>query len=213
MSNEDDPSSSRAGASKTFTNISLLNTQGGIRGTKKTPRGVYLAKDQTPAPESTLWLQHIENKLHYRFQNPDLLEEALETPGSGVVCVGQGCRLCEDGNKGLARIGEGAMRMVMEDVCYLARYHPRVFSLFPFLPFFRFLSQSELLTQWTRGYRTNYQKPNCPFESRHSRKGHRNRKVHTTESASEGESSEESHQEDAGELEWREQKESCCTGD
>ena len=52
-------------------------------------------------------------------QNPDLLEEALESPGSGVNCVGKSHRHFSDGNRGLANVGEMVMKLVLTDQCYL----------------------------------------------------------------------------------------------
>lgn len=49
----------------------------------------------------------------------DLLEEALESPGSGVTCVGKSHRHFLDGNAGLARVGEATMRLALRDQCYL----------------------------------------------------------------------------------------------
>lgn len=96
---------------------------GGLRSTFKTPRGIYKKKGEEPTPESMHWLPHIERILQYRFRNPDLLEEALESSGSGFVCVGGSNRVCVDGNKGLCRVGESVMRVVGEDGCYLFKTH------------------------------------------------------------------------------------------
>jgi hypothetical protein len=48
-----------------------------------------------------------------------LLEEALESQGSGKVVVGKSHRLCLDGNTGLGLVGEAVMKLVLKDQCYL----------------------------------------------------------------------------------------------
>lgn len=57
--------------------------------------------------------------IQYQFRNPDLLEEALESQNSGVVVVGKSHRLCLDGNRHLAFVGEAVMKLVLKDQCYL----------------------------------------------------------------------------------------------
>jgi hypothetical protein len=57
--------------------------------------------------------------IQYKFKNPDLLEEALESQGSGKVVVGKSHRLCLDGNTGLGLVGEAVMKLVLKDQCYL----------------------------------------------------------------------------------------------
>jgi len=57
--------------------------------------------------------------LQYQFTNTDLLEEALESPGSGVSCVGDSHRHFTDGNRGLANAGEAVMKLVLKDQAYL----------------------------------------------------------------------------------------------
>jgi len=66
--------------------------------------------------------------LQYQFTNPDLLEEALESPGSGVSCVGDSHRHFTDGNKGLATVGEAVMKLVLKDQCYLFKIPEGKFS-------------------------------------------------------------------------------------
>src|SRR5688572_2201479 len=110
MADQEDLDSPQQIPIRTFSappNPLLTASTGGLRQTLKAPRGIYFGKGETPAPESNRWLAHIESALCYRFSNPDLLEEALETPGSGVVSVGATCRMCADGNFALARVGEG----------------------------------------------------------------------------------------------------------
>ena len=57
--------------------------------------------------------------LGHVFRNVDLLEEALESPGSGVTVVGKTQRHFLDGNRGLAKVGEAVMTLVLRDQCYL----------------------------------------------------------------------------------------------
>jgi len=79
-------------------------------------RGVY-----TPAgPLSDHWFSIIATTIQYEFKNPDLLEEALESPGSGVGVVGLSCRTVgPDGNKPLANLGEAAMLAELRAEGYL----------------------------------------------------------------------------------------------
>ena len=65
------------------------------------------------------WREAIEAITQYTFQNADLLEEALESPGSGVTCVGTSHRHFNDGNRGLAHVGHAVMKLVLRDQCYL----------------------------------------------------------------------------------------------
>jgi len=65
------------------------------------------------------WLLAVQVILQYEFKNPDLLEEALESPGSGANCVGKSHRHFSNGNKGLANVGEMVMKLVLTDQCYL----------------------------------------------------------------------------------------------
>ncbi|THV54411.1 hypothetical protein BGAL_0027g00220 [Botrytis galanthina] len=65
------------------------------------------------------WLPILQSFLSYTFTNPDILEEALETPKNGVTCVGKSMRICLDGNEGLAKLGEMAIRLVMMEQFYL----------------------------------------------------------------------------------------------
>ncbi|KAM0149418.1 hypothetical protein ACHAPG_009433 [Botrytis cinerea] len=79
------------------------------------PRGV---SHFNPATNKN-WLQILQSFLSYTFNNPDILEEALETPKNGVTCVGKSMRICLDGNEGLAKLGETAIRLVMREQFYL----------------------------------------------------------------------------------------------
>jgi hypothetical protein len=84
------------------------------------PRGVL----HQPLPETALrWREAVEQILGYVFNDPDLLEEALEAPGSGVMYVGGGAGrtprfLDKEGNRGMAMVGEKAMELVLMEVCY-----------------------------------------------------------------------------------------------
>lgn len=65
------------------------------------------------------WQLAIETIIQYKFTNADLLEEALESPHSGVTCVGESHRhLGIEGNKGLAAIGAKAIELVLVDGAY-----------------------------------------------------------------------------------------------
>jgi hypothetical protein len=59
--------------------------------------------------------------LGYTFRDEDLLEEALESVGSGVLVVGASRRVCEAGNRELGVVGEAVMGLVLRDQCYLFR--------------------------------------------------------------------------------------------
>ncbi|KAJ8066249.1 hypothetical protein OCU04_005331 [Sclerotinia nivalis] len=65
------------------------------------------------------WLPILQSYLSYPFTNPDILEEALETPKNGVTCVGKTRRVCMDGNEGMAKLGEMVMRLVLREQYYL----------------------------------------------------------------------------------------------
>ncbi|KAG9230839.1 hypothetical protein BJ875DRAFT_471050 [Amylocarpus encephaloides] len=86
---------------------------GGARQGPYLPRGVrkHCTRQKT-------WLPDMQNILRYEFRNPDLLEEALESPGSGIACVGQSKRHCVKGNKQLAIVGRSVIKLVLRDLCY-----------------------------------------------------------------------------------------------
>ncbi|CAD6442014.1 81b079d0-adcc-48ba-8edc-a0b0d8a4237d [Sclerotinia trifoliorum] len=65
------------------------------------------------------WLPILQSYLSYPFTNPDILEEALETPKNGVTCVGKTRRICMDGNAGMAKLGEMVMRLALREQYYL----------------------------------------------------------------------------------------------
>ena len=65
----------------------------------------------------------IEQLIGYHFVQPwglAVLEEALESPGSGVMTVGgvQYLRRTQEGNKSFAKVGEAVMLLVLQDQCY-----------------------------------------------------------------------------------------------
>ncbi|RDL32944.1 uncharacterized protein BP5553_08383 [Venustampulla echinocandica] len=94
---------------------STTHTSGGHRSTNIPPRGVAILAGSAESE----WLRIIQTIIQYTFKNPDLLEEALESPNSGVTCVGQSHRHFEDGNRGLAKVGQSAMKLLLRDQCYL----------------------------------------------------------------------------------------------
>ncbi|APA09637.1 hypothetical protein sscle_05g044070 [Sclerotinia sclerotiorum 1980 UF-70] len=65
------------------------------------------------------WQPILQSYLSYSFLNPDILEEALETPKNGVTSVGTTRRICMDGNAGMAKLGEMVMRLVLREQFYL----------------------------------------------------------------------------------------------
>lgn len=107
----------------------LTQANGGERVDLKTPRGLYTKKPKKgelaidPATVEQEWLAMIEAMLGYQFQHAQILEEALESEGSGVVGVGEGRskRDCARGNRGLARLGEAVLRAAQEDIGFRAR--------------------------------------------------------------------------------------------
>ncbi|KAK0115591.1 hypothetical protein ONS95_000136 [Cadophora gregata] len=118
-------------ASKATTNFSLHGSQtlvpeqywsphasGGIRTDLKLRRGILT--HCTPGSGGH-FQANIERILRYTFQNGDLLEEALESPGSGITCVGKTYRQCEEGNKHLAQVGKKVLKLVILDQCYTFR--------------------------------------------------------------------------------------------
>jgi hypothetical protein len=88
---------------------------GGHRTEPVLARGIW----SSAGNGASQWLLAIQVILQYQFTNPDLLEEALESPGSGINCVGKSHRHFSDGNRGLANVGEMAMKLVLTDQCYL----------------------------------------------------------------------------------------------
>jgi hypothetical protein len=81
------------------------------------PRGVRKFAGQN----SSMWLEHVQSIIQYQFHDPDILEEALESPSSGITCVGNTHRdLGNGGNKRLAAVGTRAMELLLMSECYCA---------------------------------------------------------------------------------------------
>lgn len=79
------------------------------------------------------WQEHVESLLDYQFVHPwgpALLEEALESPGSGNTYVGKGehQRRVLEGNAHLASVGKAVMLLVLRDQCYGMGYLKGEFS-------------------------------------------------------------------------------------
>lgn len=111
----DQPYSPNAGAAVAERVWPSQQESGGNRTELTLARGIW----SSAGSGSSQWLLAIQVVLQYEFTNPDLLEEALESPGSGVNCVGKSHRHCSDGNRGLANVGEMVMKLVLTDQCYL----------------------------------------------------------------------------------------------
>ena len=70
---------------------------------------------------SSKWLENVQQITKYKFRDPDILEEALESPGSGIRFVGNTHRDISDwGNKRLATVGTRIMESVLTTDCYNA---------------------------------------------------------------------------------------------
>lgn len=65
-------------------------------------------------PQSVYDLQHA---IHYQFDNPRLLLEALRTAGAGYQTANTQSAI--DGNKRLAHLGDAILKMVMPEDWYL----------------------------------------------------------------------------------------------
>jgi hypothetical protein len=111
----DQPYPPKAGAAVAERVWPSSQESGGHRTEPTLPRGIW----SSAGSGSSQWLLAIQVILQYEFTNPDLLEEALESPGSGVSCVGKSHRHFSDGNRGLANVGEMVMKLVLTDQCYL----------------------------------------------------------------------------------------------
>jgi hypothetical protein len=109
------PYSPSAGATIAQQAWPLHQESGGHRTEPTLSRGIWSSAGRG----ASQWLLAIKVILQYEFTNPDLLEEALESPGSGVNCVGKSHRHFSDGNRGLANVGEMLMKLVLTDQCYL----------------------------------------------------------------------------------------------
>jgi len=83
------------------------------------PRGVTSSAGFREAQDQ--WLPTIQRALHYTFRNPSLLEEALESRGSGVTVVGNKSRAIPDGNLGLASVGKRSLELLLANQAYTFR--------------------------------------------------------------------------------------------
>jgi hypothetical protein len=110
------------------------SSSGGIRISPHLPRGIYTSFGPRA---SSLYLPTIQTILYYQFKTPDLLEEALESPGSGVTATANGKRRFLDGNKGLAIVGEGVMKLMLKDLAYLYHMDERKSSALLFIVYLR----------------------------------------------------------------------------
>jgi len=103
----------------TGSTISPISLVGGHRQEPYLARGVVSSPG--PGEGQTQFHRVISTIIQHSFTNPDLLEEALESPGSGVTCVGSTHRHFSDGNRGLAVVGEAIMKTVLRDQCYILK--------------------------------------------------------------------------------------------
>lgn len=106
----------------TLVDSSVINLEPNSRGERVEvyyPRGITSSAGSRE--EQDKWLSAIQTKLHYAFRNPALLEEALESCGSGVTVVGNGTRAIQDGNLGLAAVGERSLKLMFEQQAYERR--------------------------------------------------------------------------------------------
>jgi hypothetical protein len=111
----DQPSAQSTGAAIAERVWPSHQESGGHRTEPTLARGIW----SSAGAGASQWLLAVQVILQHEFKNPDLLEEALESPGSGVNCVGKSHRHFADGNRGLANVGEMAMKLVLKDQCYL----------------------------------------------------------------------------------------------
>jgi len=111
----DQPSAQSTGAAIAERLWPSHQESGGHRTELTLARGIW----SSAGDGASQWLLAIQVILQHEFKNPDLLEEALESPGSGVNCVGASHRHFADGNRGLANVGGMVMNLVLKDQCYL----------------------------------------------------------------------------------------------
>ena len=97
------------------------HASGGQRTESKHQRGCVMPRAKID--DQGRWKRRVQDILSYEFQDCDLLEEALESPGSGVTVVEKTHRHFLDGNRGLAKVGEAVMTLVLRDQCYLYYVH------------------------------------------------------------------------------------------
>ena len=98
---------------------SLSNYSRGERLEIYYPRGVTSSAGPKEAQDQ--WLPAVQIIIAYEFINPDLLEEALESPKSGVAVVGSGRRSIPDGNAGMSALGHSLMEFILMHQCYIFR--------------------------------------------------------------------------------------------
>ena len=99
----------------------------GARAEVYYPRGVTSSTGSRETDDK--WLPAIQSVLNYTFRNPSLLEEALESPGSGVTVVGSESRAIPDGNLGLASVGKKLLELILADQAYTLRLTKSMFSI------------------------------------------------------------------------------------
>ncbi|KUJ24401.1 uncharacterized protein LY89DRAFT_551177, partial [Mollisia scopiformis] len=87
----------------------------GQRRQPELPRGIYSRPGSLTEEQVG---DAIEELIVYQFENRDLLLEALESPKSGITCVGQGNRPIPDGNKALANLGKAVMNLALMEQLY-----------------------------------------------------------------------------------------------
>ncbi|KAH6669541.1 hypothetical protein B0J14DRAFT_703484 [Halenospora varia] len=125
--NQSEDASSLKGKSRTFptegpsVGPNQGHSHGGQRIETVLRRGIQLTKAQasTHSKIQNAWLPAIQTITQHIFRDPDLLEEALEPPNSGITCVGTSHRHLENGNVGLSNIGHRVMKMHLWTLCYL----------------------------------------------------------------------------------------------
>lgn len=66
--------------------------------------------------EKRIRIHAVETLVRYRFHDPALLWEALQGPNVIIDIVGE--RVPTDGNKRLAIVGDGAIRLVLAETWY-----------------------------------------------------------------------------------------------
>ena len=59
-----------------------------------------------------------EKIIDYTFKDVDILEEALEAPGSGWRLIGNRKKMVKEGNARLASVGEDVLRLIVGEYCY-----------------------------------------------------------------------------------------------
>lgn len=92
------------------------NVPGGQRLDQKHQRGVG---GRASIHDQAHWKQIVQRILDYKFREIDLLEEALETKGNGIIVVGSTNRKCPLGNRSLAEVGRAIIELIIRDQIYL----------------------------------------------------------------------------------------------